>query len=433
MHGNTRPFRGKERAALAAVLLAIGLTVACEKENQYAAPPPPKVTIARPLVQDVVEYIEFTGATRAAEEVEVRARVSGFLQSMHFTPGTQVEKGDLLFVIDPREYKAALDAAEAEVASAKAQTQRAKIELGRAEKLFAQKAGSETEVVKWRGQRDVADAAVARAQAKVERARLDLEYTRVTSPISGRVGRNLVDLGNLVGAQEPTLLTTVTSYNPMYAYFNLNERDLLKVMDKYRAEAKSKGVDPESEAARKADLPLFLALADEEDYPHEGVFDFSESSVDPGTGTLQLRGAFPNPGALPKLVPGLFTRIRMPVEERKNALLVTERAIASDQGGSYLMVVDKDNVVEKRLVRTGQLVDGLRVVKEGIRVDDRVVVNGIQRARPGAKVAAEETDMASLKTSVSKSAKEAAPRTPGSEASSTPGKSAAKPRKSETR
>ena len=184
----------KNCAQAAVILLCIWMLAACEQRNEYVEPPPPKVTVAKPLQQAVTDYLEFTGTTHAFEEVEVRARVAGFLQSMNFTPGTRVEKGTLLFVIDPREYEAELNAANAELSSAEAQLKRAGIEFKRAEKLFKQKAGAQTDVVKWRGQRDVARADVLRAKAKVDKADLNLNYTKVTTPITGRVGRNLVDL-----------------------------------------------------------------------------------------------------------------------------------------------------------------------------------------------------------------------------------------------
>ena len=189
------------------------------------------MTVAEPLQQEVIDYLEFTGNTRAFEEVEIRARVSGFLQSMHFTPGTRVDMGDLLFVIDPKEYQAEVNAATAELNAAKAMQHRAKIEYDRAKRVFDKGAGRETDVVKWRGERDVALASIERAKANLERANLNLGYTQVTAPISGRVSRNYVDVGNLVGEGEPTLLTTVTRYDPMYVYFNLNEYDLLRVHD----------------------------------------------------------------------------------------------------------------------------------------------------------------------------------------------------------
>lgn len=389
------------------ILPMIWMIAACGRGNEYVEPPPPKVSVAEPLQQEVIDYLEFTGTTKAYEEAQVRARVSGFLESMHFTPGTDVEEGDLLFIIDPREYRAALHAAQAEVESAQAQLQRAKIELERAKRLFEQKAGAEAEVVKWRGERDVARAAVARAKAKLERARLDLSYTRVTAPLTGRVSRNYVDLGNLVGESEPTLLTTVTRFDPIYVYFNLNERDLLKVLAMYREEVKEKNIDTATQSDSEAEIPIFLGVATEKGYPHQGTYDFGESTVDPGTGTLQLRAVFPNPGPVPALVPGLFTRVRMPIAERTNALLVTERAIGADQSGRYLLTVNAENVVDKRLIRMGQLVDGLRVIEEGLQPGERVVVSGLQRARPGAKVDPERIDMASLKASALRAAAEA--------------------------
>jgi RND family efflux transporter MFP subunit len=393
-------------AQVATILLVALIFFACDQRNEYVEPPPPKVTVAKPLQQEVTDYLEFTGTTHPFEEVEVRARVAGFLQSIEFTPGNPVEKGDLLFVIDPREYEAELNAAEAELGSAEATLKRAQTEFDRAQKLFKQKAGAETDVVKWRGERDVARAAVMRAKAKVEKADLDLSYTKVTAPITGRVSRNFVDSGNLVGEGEPTLLTTITRYDPMYAYFNLNERDLLKVMAMNRKKLQEKGLDSAEDPEIKADIQVFLAIANEEGYPHQGKLDFTESGVDKDTGTLQLRGVFPNPGETPVLIPGLFVRLRMPIEKRENALLVTERAMGSDQSGRYLLAVNSENTVEKKSIRMGQLVDGLRVIEEGLRPDDRVVVNGLQRARPGAKVDPEQIDMNTLTASALKAAAE---------------------------
>ena len=396
----------KDWAQVAAILLMAWMFTACDQRNEYVEPPPPKVTVAKPLQQEVINYLVFTGTTRAFEEVEVRARVAGFLQRMEFTPGTKVEKGDLLFVIDPREYQAELNAARAELGSAEAKLKRAQAEFTRAEKLFKQKAGAEKNVVKWRGERDMAKAGVGRAKAKVEQARLDVSYTKVTAAITGRVSRNFVDLGNLVGEGEPTLLTKVTRNDPMYVYFNLNERDLLMVMAMYRKTVEEKGLNSDKDASIEADIPLFLGLANEEGYPHKGTLDFAESGVDTGTGTLQLRGVFPNPGSERVLVPGLFTRLRMPFDKQKNALLVTERAIGADQGGRYLLAVNSENVVEKRPIRMGQLVDGLSVIEEGVQPGEWVVVNGLQRARPGAKVDPEQADMNTLTASALKAAAE---------------------------
>jgi RND family efflux transporter MFP subunit len=397
----TRKFAGN---GLVVSAFLLGLSLAGCDSNTYVEPPAPKVTVAQPLIEEVTDYLEFTGTLVASEKAEASARVSGVLQSMHFVPGTTVTEGDLLFVIDPAEYEADLQAAEAELAGAKSNYDRAKIEYGRAQKLYKEKAGAESDVVKWRVEKELASADILRAEAKVTRAELNLGYTQVTAPLTGRVGRNEVDVGNLVGEGEATVLTEVTLFDPIYAYFNLNERDLLRAMKNYKAAVKAKGLDPNTASGKELEIPLDLGLADEEGFPHKGLYDFSESGVDPETGTLQLRGTFENSDAPPALYPGLFTRIRMPLGNRPDMPLVTERAVANDQGGAYLLVVNSEDMVERRSIKTGQRKDGLIVIEEGLRADDRVVVKGVQRARPGRKVAPESVDMASLTSSAMKQA-----------------------------
>ena len=382
-----------------AVLLAVLALAGCDESNTYVEPPPAKVSVAQPLVQDVVDYLEMTGSTVASGQVDVRARVSGELESMHFQPGTDVEAGDLLFVIDPREYQAALAAARAEVGAAEAQVKRAVIEFKRAKSLYDKRAGSETDVVRWQGALEVARAGVEQAQATLDRAQLDLDYTQVTAPIGGRVGRNRVDIGNLVGEGEATVLTEITDVDPMYVYFNLNERDFLRLHAAYRERVKEKGLDPAVDPDSKAELKVFMGLANEEAYPHSGIGDFSESGLDPNTGTLQLRGVFENGETVAAIAPGLFARVRMPVAKRSNMPLVSERAIGSDQSGRFVLVVNKDKVIEKRNIRQGQLSDGMRVIEDGLGPDEWVVVNGLQRARPGAKVDADKVDMSNLTVS----------------------------------
>ena len=386
-----------------AIVLALLLT-GCGDSNTYVEPPPPSVAVATPVIQEVTRYLEFTGTTAAIDHAEVRARVAGVLESLHFTPGTYVEQGDLLFVIDPRQYEAELQAAEAELAGARADETLARTELARARQLYKESAGPESDIIKWQGQLGTARAAILLAEAKIKSAELNVEYTQVAAPISGRVGREQVDLGNLVGNGEATLLTEITRFNPMYVYFNLNERDLLRVLELYKDKVQKEGIETRSVYIHEAQLPVYMGLANEEGYSHEGVFEFAESGVDTGTGTMELRGIFANDGQPPALLPGLFARIRVPVVKREDMLLATERAVARDQGGAYLLVVSSENKVERRSVVTGQLIDGLIVIKEGLRKDDRVVVEGVQRARPGRMVTPESTEMSTLTTSARKQA-----------------------------
>ena len=398
----------RKKSGLTAVAAVAFLLAGCGDSNTYLEPPPPQVTVATPVIQEVTDYLEFTGTTVAFDHAEARARVAGVLESMHFTPGTYVEQGELLFIIDPRQYKAELQAAEAELASAQADMKLAQTELARAKELYRQSAGPESDVVKWQGQLGTTQADILIAEAKIESAELLVEYSQVAAPISGRVGREQVDLGNLVGNGEATLLTDVTRFNPMYVYFNLNERNLLRLLAVYREKIQERGGDTTSTYLKQENMPVYMGLADEEGYPHEGILEFAESAVDTGTGTMELRGIFVNDGRPPALLPGLFARIQVPVDQRADMLLVTERAVAQDQGGSYLLVVDNENKVERRSVVTSQVIDGLVVIEEGLSKDDRVIVVGVQRARPGFEVTPEPVDMSGLTNSARKRAAAAA-------------------------
>ncbi len=363
----------------------LGLS-ACSESNRYIEPPPPDVTVSLPVQNEVTDYLEFTGTTQAVGFVEVRARVSGELKSMHFEPGTEVDKGQLLFIIDPAPYEAELTAAEADLASAKAEYHRAQVELERANLLIKKNFISKTDHLRRETERDVAKAAIGRMQAKVDNAKIQMGYTQVSAPIKGRAGKNEVDIGNLVGEGEATLLTTVTNYRPMYAYFHLNERDLLKVMKVHREQVKQKGLDPDENPSSELEIPVYLKLAGESEYMHQGILDFSESGVATDTGTIELRAVFPNQEKPVTLIPGLFASLRFPIDTRANALWVDESAFSSDQSGEFLLVVNSDNIVEKRVVTSGQVAEGLKVVETGLKPDDRVIVNGLQKARPGAKV-----------------------------------------------
>ncbi len=367
----------------------IGLLVvflaACESKNEYIAPPPPDVTVSQPIQQSVTDYLEFTGTTQSVGFVEVKARVSGELLSMHFEAGTHVKQGDLLFVIDPEPYQADLAAAQAELVSAKAKLKRAQTELNRADQLIKKNFISKTDHLRRETERDVARASIGLKAAIVRSAEIQLGYTQVTAPIKGRASRNRVDIGNLVGEGDATLLTTITQYHPMYVYFHLNERDLLRIM-KLRSK-KSQDIPLDSNISERAlNIPLQLGLADEEGYPHKGILDFGESELNTSTGTIELRGVFSNTEKPARLLPGLFTRLRLPEGKSPNALLISERAIAADQSGRYVLVVNEENKVEKRSIVLGQNIDGMVVIREGIQAADRVIINGLQRARPGSVV-----------------------------------------------
>jgi len=364
---------------------ALWLT-ACEQKNEYIAPPPPEVTVSQAIQKSVTDYLEFTGTTQSVGFAEVRAQASGILKSMHFETGLNVKQGDLLFIIDPEPYQAKLAAAQAELVSAKAQLNRTQAELKRADELIKKHFISKTEYLQRKTERDVAQAAIGLKSAGVRSAEIQLGYTQVVAPINGRISRNAVDLGNLVGEGEATLLTTITQYKPMYAYFHLNERDLLRIMKVRGEKAQQMGHDSEKEPEHKLNIPLQLGLADEEGYPHQGELDFGESSLNTSTGTIELRGIFTNEGNPTRLIPGLFSRLRLPINKSQQALLISERAIGSDQSGRFVLVVNQENKVEKRLVTLGQHLDGMVVISKGIKADDKVIINGLQKARPGSVV-----------------------------------------------
>ncbi len=358
-------------------------SLGCDQKNQYVPPPPPEVTVAQPVQQTVTDWVEATGTTEATESVELRARVEGWLEKVHFKPGTPVKEGELLFSIDDEPYQAAVARAEADLETAKAKLELAEFNFQRMAKLEEKKVAAELETVEAKANRSAAMAAVAAAEAAVESAKLDLGYTKIHAPISGRISRNLVDEGNLVGAGERTLLTTIVKDDPLYCYFNISESLVLDVLKMDRTK--------KVRSAKEAGGVLYLGVGDGEGYPHKGRFDWADNQVDPGTGTLRVRGVFPNPDGA--LMPGLFARVRAPRDQRENALLVTERALGADQQGRYLLVVNADEVVEHRSVTVGASVDGLRVIEEGLRPGEWVVINGLQRARPGAKVNPTRADM----------------------------------------
>ena len=371
------------KSCLFGLVILAGLS-GCQPSQEFVEPPPPPVTVVKPLEQNVTIYHEFTGTTEAIESVEIRARVEGFLDSIHFRPAEDVVQGELLFVIEQEPYKAALDRAKATLQSRIADHRLARATAKRKEAALKSRAISKLEVLQAEAEVLTASAAIEEARADVRSAEIELSYTEIRAPISGRIGRNLVDEGNLVGgAGEQTLLTTIVRFQPMYAYFTINERDLLRYQENNRR-------------ARGTYEPVFeLGLANEKGYPHVGSLDYIDNRVDETTGTITVRGVFPNKTG--RMVPGLFARIRIPDPTQIEALLVPENALGRDQRGTYLLVANSENVVEYRLLEIGQQVDGgLRIVEDGLRPEDRVIVRGIQRARPGAKVAPEQKDLKTL-------------------------------------
>lgn len=312
------------------------------------------------------------------ETVEVRARVNGYLQSVHFKDGEVVKKGDLLFVIDPRPYQAELDRVTAELQLAEARLELAKSEYARAQKLLQFRAISQEEADTRLATERQAEESVQAARAAVKAAKLNVEFTRITAPITGRIGRKLVTEGNLIngGTAQATLLTTIVSMNPIYVYFEADERSYLRYL---RLAQNGKG--PGSRDNRS---PVYLALADENGFPHKGYTDFVDNRLDPNTGTMRIRAIFPNPDLT--LTPGLFGRVRLLGTAKYEAVVAPDEAIGSDLSQRFVLVVNDQNIVEQRAVELGPIIDGLRVIREGLKPDDWMIVSGVQRSRPGLRV-----------------------------------------------
>lgn len=361
---------------LVLAFLALCLVSSCGSQPAKRTPPPPDVTVIQPVQKEITRNLEYTGNTAALQTIDIRARVTGFLQEMHFQPRQKVKAGDLLFVIDPRQYDASVKETKAKLEGAQASSKLAQTEVLIAQQLESKEAISALRLDKRIEERDLAAANVGLADAELDNAKLNLEWTRVTSPIDGRVSRNKVDIGNLVGATEKTLLTTVVNDDPIYVYFNASELDLLPILRRFAR----KGDQSLEETAK---TPVFLGLADETGYPHEGHIDFIETTVASSTGTIQVRGIFPNHDGL--LMAGMFVRVRVPVE-KSQALLVPDIAVQFDQGGTYVLVVDDQNVVHQKPIKTGSQVGEMRVIEKGITDKDRVITTGVLRARPGTKV-----------------------------------------------
>lgn len=381
------------------ILLAIGLLTCagCGGKTPAAVKPPiPKVTVAKPEARVVVDYVEFPGQTAAVGEVEVRARVTGYLVKIHFEDGQLVKKGDLLFEIDSRPYQMALDRAKGELARLRALADKAKADLARAERLRPSGAVSVDDYEQTVANLKVHQASIQTAEAAVREAELNLEFTRVTSPIDGRVSQRLVTEGNLVegDSSDSTRLTTVVTVDPVYVYFNIEEPTLLR----YERLGWRAGDETLLSRIRELNVPVEIGLADEQGFPHAGRLDFVDNKVDPDTGTIRARGRFDK---AKYLTPGMFVRVRLPIGQPHQALLVSERAIGTDQRQKFVMTVDKDNVVQYRQITLGSLRDGLRVVESGLKADDWIIVQGLQRARSGQPVSPHTADKSTAETSSS--------------------------------
>lgn len=412
-------------ALLAVAALLAGSPLACSPGNVYHEPPPPEVVVATPVQRTVTHYLERTGTVQPSERVELRARVKGFLKDRKFRDGAEVRTGQLLFVIDEEPFQVQLAQAKAKEAEADAALRKAerskarevaraqldldvsqltlaKLEESRTRSLVARNAGSREDLDRAEAARKKAEAqvesdrahleqteadhetnilaarsALGAARADVRNAEIDLGYCRIASPLDGRINAREFDVGNYVGEGSSTVLATVLKSDPIYAYVSVSEDDLLRL----------RSVSPGA-----GGLPMEMGLGDEQGYPHRGRVDYTDPSVDPGTGTVRVRGLFANPKA--EITPGLFARVRIPISTQGDALLVPDRALGSDQAGTFLLVVGKEDKVERRVVRPGVEDEGMRVVSGQVGLGDRVVVDGLLRARPGLKVSPRVEDAA---------------------------------------
>jgi RND family efflux transporter MFP subunit len=363
-------------AIVGPAILGLALLVSgCKKSNEYAPPPPPKVSVARPDAEKITRYLEATGNIASVASVDLVARVQGFVQGISYTDGASVKTGDILFTIEPLPYQAKLQQAQAAEASAQATLTNAQINFSRQESLQRGSVASVQNLDDARAQRDTAQANLAQAQANTQIAAINYSYTRVLAPFDGRVSAHLASIGDLVGTQ-PTKLATIDKMDPIYVTFTVSEQEVIRVRGQALKAGKTR------EALRE--IPVEIGLQTETGYPHRGHMDYVAPTVDASTGTLVARGILDNANDL--LLPGYFVRVRVPLETGVPALLVPDAALGADQSGRYLLVVGKDNVVVQKHVTTGQLEGRLRVIETGIAPDDLVVVDGLQRSVPGQTV-----------------------------------------------
>jgi RND family efflux transporter MFP subunit len=366
------------RACILSVGAVAGLVLAaCGQDNRYVAPAPPKVTVAAPVQKPVTRYLELTGSAAAVNSADLTARVSGFVQEISYSDGALVKKGTLLFTIEPEPYEVKLQQAQAAEAGAQATAKQLQAEFERQAKLVTTQAASQASYDQALANRDSAQANLLQAQANTKLAALNNDYAHVKAPFDGVVTARQVSVGEFVGGTAtPTVLATIVQADPIYVNFNISEQDVLRL----RAEIARRGLTRDD----LLKVPVEVGLQTETGYPHAGTFDYAAPTVNSSTGTLAARAIFANSERT--LLPGYFVRVRIPVEQQPSALLVPDTALGSDQGGRYVLVVGRDDVVEQRKVAIGPLVEGLRVIDSGLAAGDRVVVAGVLRAIPGQKV-----------------------------------------------
>jgi RND family efflux transporter MFP subunit len=360
---------------MAFVISAFAVLSGCE-QNSFVPPPPPKVDVGLPVQQAVTRYLDATGNTAPIQSVDLVARVQGVLQSINYKDGSFVKQGTTLFTIEPETYKLKLEQAQAAEAGSQASLKQAETDYKRQAELVARQAVSQATLDTSTSNRDNAQANLQQAQVNTKIAAINYGYTDVVAPFDGIVSAHLVSVGELVGAASPTQLATIVQLDPIYVNFNVNEQDVLRV----RAEAKRRGLT----SSDLTQLPIEVGLQTENGFPHKGNLDYAAPTINASTGTLAVRGVLPNADRV--LLPGYYVRVRVPFDQQQNALLVPDVALGSDQSGRYVLVVNSENVVEQRKVRTGPLEGDLRVIDSGLKADDRVVIAGLLRAIPGQKV-----------------------------------------------